>query len=361
MSTLPGIDVLQRPPADAELHGLSPYDDLPVHHLPGTFAANEPEPAGWAERYYFNVLRGDGAIAAVLGAGIYPRRGVAECYFCRFEGDRQINVRACQPLPRSLSAGETAVPFALHCVTPMAHWAVRIAADAGTFAGDYGALTRPYQYTPIIVPASEPDGPWDHWEHVVAAGRWQLSAFSGNPLDDDYLCIRDRTWGMRSRRLRLHNWLVFECDGCCINVLHQERADGSVMYSEGGIAWPDGRNEHLQVAAYDFRFDPHTREARSGFFELTGAAGTLRLDYETVGRGMRLGGAGYTDSQGDADSGMQTDSYDLDDPEVANRTGRGTTDIGARARLSGLLSGTARGVVESAVARDHVRFGSAIA
>lgn len=360
MKKQPGIDVLRRPPAAANDRRLSSFDDLPVHHAPGTFSSVTPESVAWAERYYFNVLRGNGEIAAVLGAGVYPRRGLAECYFCRFEGDRQINVRACQALPHTADESPAETPFALRCIAPMVAWDVQISTGAGSFEGKFDTLTQPYHYTPIIVPATAPGGPYDNWEHVVAAGRWLLTAFTGNDLEDDYLCIRDRTWGLRTRRLRLHNWLVFECNGICINVLHQERADGSVMYSEGGIAWPDGRTDRMRIEAYDISFDPETREARAGFFELVGDSGRLRLDYETVGHGIRLSGAGYTDTQGDSATGMQHDIYDLGDAETARRTGRGTTDMGAHARLSGLVSGDARGVVESAVARDHVRFGRAL-
>jgi hypothetical protein len=160
--------------------------------------------------------------------------------------------------------------------------------------------------------------------------------------------------------MRLHNWMVFEINGTCINVLHQERADGSILFSEGGIAWPDGRNERMQVVRFDFTFDPRTREARAGFFELAGTDGMLRLDYTTCGLGIRLSGAGYDDAQGARDSGLQRDAYDLGNLDEARRTGRGTTDIGAHATMSGLLRGRAHGVVESAVARDHVRFGAQI-
>jgi hypothetical protein len=158
----------------------------------------------------------------------------------------------------------------------------------------------------------------------------------------------------------LHNWLVFEVDGICLNVYRQERADGSIICSEGGIAWPDGRTERLQVTDYDFIFDPRTREARGGYFALSGDNGELRLEYETIGRGIRLSGAGYDDSQGGRASGAQIDCYDLSDPDVARRTGRGTTDIGARVIISGMIRGKGLGVVESAVARDHLRFGDKI-
>ncbi len=359
MANTDGIDVLQAPTMAGGEPRLSVWDDLPVHDRASVLAASAPAQDNWAERYYFNVLRGSGEIAAILGAGIYPQRGVAECYFCRLEGSKQHNVRACQPLSRDHRSDQQA--FSLRCITPMSTWDATVAVDGGRFDARYSALTKPYHYSKVAIAASEPGGPYDDWQHVVAAGRWDIKTLQGNDVTDDYRCIRDRTWGVRTRRLRLHNWLVFEIDGVCINVLHQERADGSTLYSEGGVAWADGRNERLSVSAFEFEFDPYTREARAGTFDLRGDNGELRLEYETVGLGIRLNGAGYDDSQGARAAAVQSDIYELSEAETARRTGRGTIDIGARVRVTGAWRGEGTGVVESAIARDHARFGAHIA
>jgi hypothetical protein len=359
MTSNNGFDVLQRSAAASGHPRLSPWDDLPLHNSATVLASSAPPQGNWAERYYFNLLRPTGEIAAVLGAGIYPGSGIAECYFCRIEGHKQHNVRVCQPLPLP-GEQRCAAPFSLRCIAPMDTWEATVAVDGGRFEGRYNAITKPYHYSKVAVPASTPGGPVDDYQHVVAAGCWDLETLQGSADTADFLCIRDRTWGTRTRRQRLHNWLVFEVDGACLNVYHQERADGTVIYSESGVAWPDGRTERLQVQAYDFNFDPHTREARSGFFELAGGGGKLRLEYVTIGRGIRLNGAGYDDSQGERAPGTQTDLYDLSDPDEARRSGRGTIDIGARATITGAWRGVGMGVVESAVARDHVRFGSRI-
>jgi hypothetical protein len=75
---------------------------------------------------------------------------------------------------------------------------------------------------------------------------------------------------------------------------------------------------------------------------------------------MRLAGAGYDDSQGARGSGVQGDSYDLGDPDVARRTGRGTMDQGARCQVTGAWEADGIGVVESAIARNH-HYGSQLA
>jgi len=352
-----GIDVLRRPGADGSRH-LDPFDDLPLHHDAAVLAA-ATVPENWAERYYFNVLRPSGEIVAVIGAGIYPGRGIAECYFCRIEGDIQHNVRATQPLGAAADSGSA--PFALRCIEPLNAWHATLTAGDARFDGRYTAGTRPYHYSNITIGPDAAGAAADDYQHVVAAGSWQLEALTGGDPALSYRCIRDRTWGRRTRRMRLHNWMVFELDGACITVMHQERADASVLFGEGGISWPDGSMERLQVEHYDFEFDPHTRVARSGYYALAGPETKLRLNYTTVGHGIRLSGAGYDDAQGARRTGLQTDSYDLGNDEEARRTGRGTIDVGALAEISGDLTGTAFGIVESAVARDHVRFGKHIA
>lgn len=353
-----GIDVLQRPAA-TKAETLSAFDDLPLHSTAAVLSAITPPLANWAERYYFNVLRPSGEIVAILGAGIYPDRGIAECYFCRLEGETQHNIRVCQALP-AVSGQCPPAPVSLRCRQPMRSWDATIAVDGNRFDGRFVATTAPYHYSTVAIPATETGGPCDDYQHVVSAGCWDVNILQGSEPGTDYHCIRDRTWGTRTRRLRLHNWMVFDVAGACITVMHQERSDGSVMYSEGGVAWPDGRIERMQVESYDFRFDSHTREARSGCFDLAGAAGKLRLEYQTVGFGIRLNGAGYDDAQGGRTAGQQVDRFDLGDADEARRSGRGTIDIGAHARVAGILNGEGMGVVESAVARDHARFGSAI-
>ncbi|MEZ5124457.1 MAG: hypothetical protein R2736_23310 [Solirubrobacterales bacterium] len=74
-----------------------------------------------------------------------------------------------------------------------------------------------------------------------------------------------------------------------------------------------------------------TRDLRAGTVWLRCAAGPLQVAFERVGPGIRLAGAGYDDRQDERDEGhgVQHDAYDLADPDVAVRTGKGTIDGGA--------------------------------
>jgi len=354
-------DALGRPSAVTGGAGLSAWDDYPIHQAAAPLTAITPNLPGWAERFYFNLLRPTGEIAAILGGGVYPMRGVGEFYFCRFDGNRQLNLRAWSELP-SPGAELNAGAFSLRCEAPLSDWTVAVDAGDTQFSGRFNGSIAPFLYDAIDVPASEPDGEFDLYRHFIATGRWDLEAFEGDDGATGFTGVRDRTWGVRTRRIRLHNWYVFNLGDVCLSLIHQEWADGSVFFSQAGAVHAGGYVEPLRVVDHDLHYDRHTREVIEGRVDLTGTDGSLCLEYERVGRAMRLAGAGYDESQGDRDmsGGVERDEYDLSDPAVANETGRGTMDAGARGRVSGAWSRDGIGVVETAVARNHVEYGQQI-
>lgn len=352
----PWSEALTRP-ASTGTETLGAWDDFPVHQSPALLAAVVPGQPGWAERFYFNVLRPSGEIAAILGGGVYPVRGVTECYFCRLDGDRQVNVRGFGELPAGGRHVE-ANPFSLRCEVPLRDWTISVDVEGARFAGRFSGVNAPFLYEPVDVPASEPDGGFDLFRHFIAVGRWELHETAGLDASGSLLGVRDRTWGVRTRRVRWHNWCVFQVGEATITLIHQELADGTVMHSEAGVVHGDGRAERLRVAGHDLVYDPRDRQVVRGRWDLRGDEGELRLEYERVGTAMRLAGAGYDEAQGARTAGgVQRDEYDLGDPEVARRTGRGTMDAGARVQVSGLIDGDGIGVVETAIARNHVGYG----
>lgn len=348
-------------PAAGGTDVLAPWDDYPVHQSAALISSVLPVRPGWSERFYFNVLLPTGEIAAILGGGVYPLRGVSECYFCRIEDDQQLNVRAFGRLPvggEAVAAG----PFSLRCEDPLKDWTVRAELGETVFDGRFAGINPPYLYEPVDVPASDPSGDFDLYRHFIAVGEWQLREAAGIDASQRLLGVRDRTWGVRTRRIRWHNWCVLQFGDRTLTLIHQELADGTVMHSEAGVVHADGATERLSITGHDVTYDPHDRQVARARWELSGEHGPLELEYERVGTAMRLAGAGYDDSQGDRTAGaVQRDAYDLGDPEVARRTGRGTMDHGARAHVSGAWEADGIGVVESAIARNHVGYGNQLA
>ncbi len=339
---------------------LTAWDDYPLHQTPELMSGTPLGDLGFAERFYFNVIRPSGEIVAIVGGGAYPARGAGEWYFCRLEEDVQINVREWRLLPGDGDAPEPG-SFSFECIDPLRDWSVDVAAAEGTFAGIFRGSGPPFPYEAIEVPPRSEGEGRDFFRHFVAAGTWELQS----PGDGEagLVGVRDRTWGIRTRRARLHNWYVIKFPEACLAVLHQELADGSIHVSQAGLTRTDGSVEALQVASHELRFDADTRQLKEGELELTSSGGPLSLSLTGVGHAIRLSGAGFNDRQGNPDgrSGIETDSYDLADPEVARHTGRGTLDAGVQATVSGAWDATGVGVAETAVARDHVKYGSQIA
>ncbi len=157
----PISDALLRPSgAGHDTERLSAWDDYPVHQIPAPLSRVQPELLGFAERFYFNLLRPTGEIAAVIGGGVYPLRGVSECYFCRFDGDRQINVRAWSDVPAPDAAAAPG-PFSFRCEMPLRDWSVAVDVEGARLSGRFCGLAPPFLYSVLDIPATEPGGVYD--------------------------------------------------------------------------------------------------------------------------------------------------------------------------------------------------------
>lgn len=352
-------NVLARPAlADPGSEKLASWDDYPIHQSASLLSSVTPASPKWSERFYFNAIAPTGEIVMIVGGGVYPSRGISECYFCRIDGDRQINVRTSQALPPE--GEEPPGPFTIHCERPMMEWSVAVDLPEDPFAGRFRSTIPPFLYRTIDIAASEPGGEFDLFRHFIGLGRWDLASPLGGQAE--LLGVRDRTWGVRTRRPRLHLWSVLAIDDRCVAFKHQELADGTIHFTEAGVTHADGQLDPMRIVQHDLVFDPAERQVISGRVELDGDAGAATVEFERVGTGIRLAGAGYDDGQGDRDtsSHIQNDVYDFGDPSVADRTGRGTIDVGVRAQISGAWCGSGIGVVETAIARDHAGYGHQI-
>lgn len=346
---------------------LSAWDDFGIHQSAALLADVTPAVPGWAERFYFNMLRPSGELLAILGAGLYLNRGVSEAYFCHFEGQTQRNARSAWRLPIS-GADSDAVPppLQLTCDRPLSDWRVEARGEATHVDAHFHGLCSPYLYDLVDIPADEVDGPFDLLRHFVQVGTWEVADGTSEMRGESLVGVRDRTWGVRSRRVRFHCWMVLTFGARCVTVMHHEAADGATVLSEAGIVDESGHQTRLEVSAHDFTFDSNTREMIRGSMRLSDRSipsDELELSWERVGLGLRLAGAGYDASQGSREDAAepQSDSYDLADPEVAASTGRGTIDHGVQARAKGIWDADGIGVVETAIARNHVGYGSQIA
>lgn len=346
--------------------GLAEWDDLPIHQSADVLARISDQTWNWMDRWYFNIRDADGALVAILGSGYFPNTGVLESYFCYLEDNTQVNVRAWDHMT-SRGPSMDSQGFSARIEEPMRSWKIGLDSPQAKLDLGFRARTTPFHYRPFWQGPDREGGELDQWQHFIQLGELSGSLrTSSTELDLAGMSgVRDRSWGVRSRRPRLHNWYVFDFGGEHFTMVHQERADGSVLVSEAALFNDAGDYLSLVVDEHDLRFDPHSREVLEGDWRLHDAHGEpVRLRFERSGAGLRGLGAGYDVNQGRPREGgpaAQNERWDLDDPDTVSRIGLGTIDVPARAAL--VVDGTelsGSGIAETAVGRSHHRYGSQV-
>ena len=346
---------------------LLPFDDYPLHQTAETFLRVSGHHPKWTERWYFNLQDSDGTLRGILGGGFYPQPGVLEVYGCLLLGDTQVNVRQrVRHHNRQQLDGAPAVTFEV--TEAMELWQARVQTPEVSLEMSYEASSSPYLFPPFFVapdlPHEAPALEVDTIQHFVQPGR-VAGALRTEGRDERFDCIsfRDRTWGVRSSRPRLHQWYVLHLeDGSYLTLIHQERADGSLLVSHVALVTEDQQVRRGVLDGHDLRFDPTSRLLLDGRFHGHDAAGTaIEVHVTNVGEGVRLLGAGYTSDQGD-EAGLGevgSERWDLTDRALLSRIGRGTIDSPVRASISwGDRTSSGIGVSETAIARNHWRYGA---
>lgn len=358
-----GADVT--PPAESPLVAA---DDLPIHQTAETLRRPDTLHPRWTERWYFNLQHADGRLMGIVGGGFYPNTQLLEVYACLLEGANQHNLRQrVRTSDRSrLDLGDR---VAFEVIEPMRSWTVSADGPAFALRLQYEATSPPHLFPPFVVAADLPHrsgpGDYDAIQHFVQPGVVTGHVTADRERDVGRLhSFRDRTWGVRSSRPRLHNWFVFHTpDGRYVTLIHQERADGSQMVSHMAVVAADGSRAQLVLDDHDLTFDGASRLLRVARYRGHDAQGRrFHLAVTNIGEGVRLIGAGYGHAQGDDGGGnaVECETFDLTDADVTRRTGRGTIDSPASMDLEWDHGEhmTGIGITESAIARDHWRYGS---
>jgi hypothetical protein len=348
-------------------HPLLAADDYPLHQVAETFVRVGGQHPKFTDRWYFNLQDLDGRMRGIVGGGFYPVAGVLEVYACVLVDGTQVNVRQrVRCFDRQRLDAAPAVGFQV--IEPLQRWSARVDGPDLAMELDFAAAHPPYLFPPFFVAADPPHQASprevDAIQHFVQPGRasGSISTASGTHALDG-VSFRDRTWGVRSSRPRLHQWFVLHLDdGSFLTLIHQERADGDRLVSHVARVTADGLVDRGVPDGHDLTIDRASRLLLEGRFTGHDRSGApLEVHVTNAGEGVRLLGAGYTADQGDeALLGSVTgETWDLADPAEAVRLGRGTIDspVTATARW-GDWSAAGIGVTETAVARNHWRYGA---
>ncbi len=343
-------------------------DDLPIHQHANVISQPASDQWNWTERWYFNLQRRSGELVGIIGGGVFRNTAITESYFCFQNGDYQFNTRTTRAVAANpLSDG--LVNFAI--IDPMNVWQIDASHKESEIDVNlkFVASNSPFLFKPFWVGPDRDSGEFDQYEHFVQPGIFTgtVSAHGINFHEGEALTFRDRTWGVRSRRPRLHNWIVLHFDdGSFMSLVHQETEHGRYHFSHAGIVQKDGSEEILEIESHDITFDPISRIPQHGAFVLRGPKGRLvTLEMSAVGESIRGLGAGYDPMQGKQRSNSEDimqSKWDIKNPEEIERIGRGTIDTGVKCAISSSSSPIEGvGVWETALGVSHYRYGKQIA
>lgn len=341
-------------------------DDLAVHQVSQPLSRVGSTHPKWTERWYFNLHNTDGSLLGIFGGGHYPNTGVVETYACVLMDGSQFNVRARGRIDgtRHLDAG---VGPSFSVEQPMRRWSWVVSGHVGCQLS-FDSTNVPLLFEPFRAPARADDDPqdYDDVQHFVQPGTITGVVTVGDTVVelDRASSFRDRTWGVRSGRPKLHAWFVVHLDdGGYVTAIRQEHRDGTVMTSEMAFVDATGAIRRASVESHRFEFDPRTRILKGGAIRgIDGEGAPVSIGFQNTGEGIRLGGAGYDHDQGsERASQMVEDVWDLSSPEVIDRIGPGTIDSPIRAQLEfGDTRKQGTGISEFAVARTHHLYGHKI-
>jgi hypothetical protein len=302
---------------------LVPEDELLSHQIVDTFATVSQSDPSWTEKIWTTAHAKDNSLQIALGVGKYTNRGVFDGAAGVCRGTEQWTVRAGRRLS-SDSAGTSVGPIHYSVVEPLR--AIRVSLDENehepiafdvVMRGSFdAALEDPW-------PDRSPDGyrvthnVLRYHQIGVASGWVQLHGERVEINPDEWISIRDHSWGLRpgvgkpipglprgGSRIRqmFMTWLPMTMtrdDGSTYSLfvfLQQERGQGfDNLRFQAEQQEQDGSSRRFAAVEQDLRFRDDNRRFTEGVITLIETDGTKRpLRISAAGDGgFHLGTAGY--------------------------------------------------------------------
>ncbi|MEA2347034.1 MAG: hypothetical protein QOG62_821 [Thermoleophilaceae bacterium] len=288
---------------------LTRADDFPVHQTPEPIAFSGSN-RNFYDRYWFGGYAPDGSEVFELAFGVYPAIGIADAHFAVLRDGVQYGIHASRHLAMERMDLEVG-PISISVDEPLQRLTVKVADHEGisaelSFEGRAFPLQEP-RFTWKLGPRAMFDytrftqnGGWSGWIEVDGNRRELPSGSSGT---------RDRSWGIRpvgepdTQPHVPEAPVQFFWVWSPVNLgsrstffhLHAD-ADGRAL-STGASICPDGTGPEGTLETSDavsqIDFEPGTRYPSAASITIDGpATGSLRLDYEPLGR-FYMGSLGY--------------------------------------------------------------------
>ncbi len=335
-------------------------DEYPIHQVPLSMSQVGTSDRNFYDRCYFNAHRREDDLFLITGLGVYPNLGVIDAYAVVRQGDRQRTVRASDALAER-SIEQRVGPFHVEVLKPLSR--VRLVCDAAsdhglgfdlTWAGSFPCVDEP-RHTISAGSRLILDGC-----RFAQVGSWSGTLhIDGADIDvrpDVWVGTRDRSWGIRpvgeaepqGRPASTDGfwWLYvpLRFEDFALIVIVQESPDGERTLNAATRVWADGRREQLGWPEVDITYRRGTRHPQRCTLALrTPDRQPLTVEVETLTHVALHLGAGYggdqawSHGQWRGESWVESEVYDLKDPETSARVPFGVVDHVARATCNGAV------------------------
>ena len=299
-------------------------DELLTHQVVDTFASVAQSDPSWTEKIWAMAHSRDNTVQIVLGVGKYTNRGVFDGAAGVCRGNEQWTVRAGRRLSSDPSSTDVG-PVHYEVVEPLK--SIRLALDPSEYAPIAFDVLLQGEFPPSLEdpwPDRSPDGyrvthnVLRYHQIGVASGRVDVCGERTEFGTDDWISIRDHSWGLRPgvgkpipglpRRPQhkidqmLMTWspmMLTRPDGSKYSLFlfyQEERGPGyTQIRAQAEQQNQDGSAFRFLSAEQDLHFEDANRRFTHGTIVLTESDGTKRpISVTAAGQtGFYLGTAGY--------------------------------------------------------------------
>jgi hypothetical protein len=327
---------------------LTTLDETLRHQIATTFDHVGTSDHRFFNRYWFGVYDPAGRMALACGMGLYMNMNVLDGFVAiqaprKGGGVEQHNFRVSRALRPDVDS-TTVGPLSIEILEPFER--IRLLWEPGEFPVSFDL-----EWQAFLPPSEEKPHfnrvnarPFQDYRRYSQGGRssGQITLGDHSQSIDDWWAGRDHSWGVRSQvggyepvngpgneaalsaAGYVFYWLIFNTGEVGGYVQLQFLGNGTRLYIDGEIGWPDGRRLTVVDAEVDAEIHEGTRIFRRVRTHLKGHDGsTLELEVEPVLGYWSMDGTGY-DWGWDDGKGLgfyrgeyysEQDIYDISHPE----------------------------------------------